>query len=82
MFSPFTLKKIKNKIKLWLIYSYFSPDSGETTFSKEKAILWIEELFAIKNVLMRDFFYVCLSQTLCFLLQKTLIDGLELYYGL
>ncbi len=32
-----------------LIFAYFSPDSDETAFSVDKAILWIEDFFGLKS---------------------------------
>ncbi len=49
--------------KQCLFCAYFSPDSDETTFSLEKATLWIEISyfsqkiqFKVKNILMMDLF--------------------------
>ncbi len=47
----------------FVICAYFSPDSDETTFSLETAILWIEDSyfsrrqqFEVKNIWMDLFF--------------------------
>ncbi len=36
--------------------AYFSPDSDETTYPIVKVILWIDDSFEFKNILMIDFF--------------------------
>ncbi len=59
-----------------LFCAYFSPDSEETTFSWEKAILWMKNLYSHKatvSSLNDEFVYYKHS----FLLHKMLIDGLK-----
>lgn len=38
-------------LKSFLVFADFSADSDELTFSLERAILWIEDSFDIKNFL-------------------------------
>ncbi len=47
--------------KWCFICAYFSPDSEKVTFSLEKAILWIEDLYfswkqLVQNILIMDLF--------------------------
>ncbi len=53
-----------------LICAYFSLDSDKMPFSAEKAILWIEDLYELQNILM-DLF---LTNT-AFRLRCQLMDG-------
>ncbi len=41
---------------LWIMDSYFSPNSDETAFSLEEATLWVKDSIQVKNMLITDLF--------------------------
>ncbi len=61
--------------KWWMICAYFSPDSLETTFSQEKATLWIEDLhfsrkqrFEVKKKTVNNGFVFYKHAYFCFIM--------------
>ncbi len=67
--------------KRCLICADFSPDSDQTTFSLEEALLWImDSYFSLKTyekVLKGLNYWICFLQTCSFCLLQMLTDGLE-----